>query len=174
MASSDPGLSSSERGEDSRMSWISYASLPCAGVLTALLQGCSGGFDPPASIDYRQIGFCNTYATPKGTQTARPNEVYIIYKIDTVDNTKRNTDFMFLPTRLWVERATVKQAADESKQGVTCDQASNRQISVGATTWRGAGLVCPACQPPVCSERDELRPGHGCSSGDPRHNSCGD
>jgi hypothetical protein len=94
------------------MNWISHASLPCAAVLTALLQGCSGGFDPPVSIDYRQIGFCDTYASPKGTQAARPNEVYIIYKIDTVDNTKGNADFMFLPTRLWVERATVKQADD--------------------------------------------------------------
>jgi hypothetical protein len=91
---------------------ISYASLPCLGVLTAVLSGCSGSFEAPVSIDYRQIGFCNTYATPSGAQAARPNEVFVVYKIDTVDNTKRNGDFTFLPTRLWIERATVKQGAD--------------------------------------------------------------
>jgi hypothetical protein len=95
-----------------RMRFISYASLPCAGVLAAVLYGCSGGFEAPVSVDYRQIGFCDSYAAPSGAQAARPNEVFIVYKIDTVDNTKRNSDFTFLPTRLWVERATVKQGAD--------------------------------------------------------------
>jgi hypothetical protein len=91
---------------------ISYTSLPCLGVLTAVLSGCSGSFEAPVSIDYRQIGFCNAYAAPSGAQAARPNEVFVVYKIDTVDNTNRNGDFTFLPTRLWIERATVKQGAD--------------------------------------------------------------
>jgi hypothetical protein len=88
-----------------------YASLPCLGLLTAVLSGCSGSSDAPARIDYRQIGFCNTYSTPNGVQTAKPDEVFIVYKIDVVDNTKRNADFTFLPGRLYVERATAKQEA---------------------------------------------------------------
>jgi hypothetical protein len=91
---------------------IFYTSLPCVGVLTTVLSGCSGGFDPPVSIEYRQIGFCNSYAAPAGAQAVRPNEVYIVYKIDAVDNTKRNADFTFLPTRLWVERATAKERVE--------------------------------------------------------------
>ena len=94
------------------MSSILYTSLPCFGVLTTVLSGCSGGFDPPVSIDYRQIGFCNSYAAPGGAQAVRPNEVFIVYKIDAVDNTKRNADFTFLPTRLWVERATAKERVE--------------------------------------------------------------
>lgn len=90
-----------------------YYSLPCLGLLTAVLSGCSGGSDAPVSIDYSQIGFCNTYATPSGVRASKPNEVFVVYKIDAVDNTKRNADFTFLPARLYVGRATVKQEAGQ-------------------------------------------------------------
>jgi hypothetical protein len=89
-----------------------YYSLPCFGLLTAVISGCTGSSGAPANIDYRQIGFCNTYTTAGGVQTAKPNEVFVVYKIDAIDNTKRNADFTFLPTRLYVERATVKQGAE--------------------------------------------------------------
>jgi len=88
-----------------------YQALPSLGVLASVLSGCSGGSNAPVSIDYRQIGFCNTYATSSGERAAKPNEVFIVYKIDAVDNTKRKTEFTFFPTRLYVERATVKEAA---------------------------------------------------------------
>jgi hypothetical protein len=106
------GSLSSEFGEDFRMSSRLYTSLPCFGLLTAVLAGCSGSSDAPASVDYRQIGFCNTYSTPGGVRAVKPNEVFIVYKIDAVDNTKRNADFTFLPTRLYVDRATAKQGAE--------------------------------------------------------------
>jgi hypothetical protein len=57
-------------------------------------------------------GLCDTYTTPGGAQTSKPNEVYVIYKIVGVDNTKRSTDFTFLPTRLYVNLATTKQQAE--------------------------------------------------------------
>ncbi len=101
-----------EFGEDFRMSSRLTYSLPFVGVMTAVLSGCSGGSTVPAGIDYRQMGFCNTYTTPGGVRTAKPNEVFVVYKIDAVDNAKRNADFTFLPTRLYVDRATAQQGAE--------------------------------------------------------------
>jgi hypothetical protein len=94
------------------MSFRLHQSLPGLGVLAAVLSGCSGSSTAPVSIDYRQIGFCNTYTTLGALRAAKPNEVFVVYKIDAVDNTKRNADFTFLPTRLYVDRATVKQGAE--------------------------------------------------------------
>jgi hypothetical protein len=85
----------------SRLSFL----LPCFGVLTAVLSGCADSSTTPVSIDYRQIGFCNTYATPGGVRASKPNEVYIVYRIDSIDNAKHNADFTFLPTRLYVDSA---------------------------------------------------------------------
>jgi hypothetical protein len=73
-----------------------------------VLSGCTGSSTSPANIDYREIGLCDTYTTPGGAQTSKPNEVYVIYKIVAVDNTKRSADFTFLPTRLYVNLATTK------------------------------------------------------------------
>jgi hypothetical protein len=62
-------------------------------------------YSTPVSIDYRQIGFCDTYMTPGGVRASKPNEVYIVYKIDAVDNTKRDAEFNFVPYRLYVDKA---------------------------------------------------------------------
>lgn len=79
-----------------------YYSLPCFGLFAAALSGC-GENAAPVSIDYRQIGFCNTYTTAGGARSAKPNEVFVVYKIEAVDNAKGNRDFSFLPTRLYVD-----------------------------------------------------------------------
>jgi hypothetical protein len=95
-------------GEDFRMSLRLYQAMPCFGVLAAVLSSS----DAPVSVDYRQIGFCNTYTTPGGVRDSKPNEVFVVYKIDAVDNAKRNADFTFLPARLYVERATAEEGAE--------------------------------------------------------------
>ena len=95
------------------MSFRLYQALPSLGVLAAVLSGCADNSTVPATIDFRQIGFCNTYTAPGGERAAKANEVFVVYKIDAVDNTKRNADFTFLPSRLYVDRATAKQGAEE-------------------------------------------------------------
>jgi hypothetical protein len=79
--------------------------LPCLAVAGAVLSACADNFSAPVGVDYRQIGFCNTYATPGGTRASKPDEVYVVYEIDAVDNAKRNSDFVFLPNRLYVDPA---------------------------------------------------------------------
>lgn len=86
------------------MSLKLWYSLPCLGLLTAALSGCADD-STPVRIDYHQVGFCNTYTTPGGVRTTRPNEVYVVYKIDAVDNAKRNQGFYFFPARLYVDPA---------------------------------------------------------------------
>ena len=71
-----------------------------------------------ASIRQRALTIVRlAFATPmrrqKGRKPQGRTKSILSTKLIAVDNTKRNTDFMFLPTRLWVERATVKQAADD-------------------------------------------------------------
>lgn len=90
------------------MSFRLYQALPGLGVLAAVLSGCSGSSNAPVSIEYRQIGFCNTYPSPGGERAAKPNEVFVVYKIDAVDNSKRNAAFTFLPTRLYIDRASAQ------------------------------------------------------------------
>jgi hypothetical protein len=94
------------------MSLRRYYSMPFFGGLAAVLSGCTGSSTAPANIDYRQIGLCDTYTTSGGAQMSKANEVYVIYKIVAVDNTKRSADFTFLPTRLYVNLATTKQQAE--------------------------------------------------------------
>ena len=57
------------------MSSRRYYSIPFFGGLAAVLSGCTGSSTAPANIDYRQIGLCDTYSTPGGVQTSKPNEV---------------------------------------------------------------------------------------------------
>jgi hypothetical protein len=105
-------------GEDFRMNSRLGYSLPCFGLLAAVLSGCTDS-STPVSIDYRQIGFCNTYTTSGGVRASQPNEAYVVYKIDAVDNARRSEDFNFLPTRLYVDPAEwgLKQTPWKSKPG---------------------------------------------------------
>ncbi|WP_026606901.1 hypothetical protein [Methylocapsa acidiphila] len=60
-----------------------------------------------ADIAYQQVGACNG----TGGTSNRPNEAYVIFKIETVDNAKGNVDFLFLPTRLFVDQSSEKEKA---------------------------------------------------------------
>ncbi len=93
-----------------------YYSLPGFAVLISALSGCGGDTTAPATIQYHQVGLCNAYTTPGGTRPSKPNEVYVVYKIDEIDNTKRNAKFTFLPNRLYVDRTTAKQQAERKQK----------------------------------------------------------
>lgn len=71
------------------------------------LSGCGLGSAGTATVSYQQVGACNGY----GAATGRPNQAYVIFKIETVDNSKGNVDFLFIPTRLNVDQSTEQQKA---------------------------------------------------------------
>jgi hypothetical protein len=125
---------------------LSY-SLPCFGLIAAALSGCTDS-STPVSISYRQIGFCDTYTTPGGSRAARPNEVYVVYKIDAIDNAKRGADFNFLPTRLYVDPGEwgAKQTPWKSKPGDAQDwfyRRDHRRFISNDTSFAQAAGVRP-------------------------------
>ncbi len=79
------------------------------------LSGCYiSGISPvgTASISYRQVGACNGY----GAAAGRPNQAYVIFKIEAVDNSKGNVDLKFYPTRIYV-RQSVEQTPEQQGGG---------------------------------------------------------
>ena len=84
--------------------------LPLAAGATAL-SGCGRrGPDNPTTINYSQIGVCKMWAEPTGfEQKARANEVFAIFKIDAIDNSKPRDEFGFDPERMYVNQSTEEQ-----------------------------------------------------------------
>lgn len=87
-----------------------FLSLLSVGAACAALAGCYiPGISPvgTATISYSQVGACNGDAAAP----ARPNQAYVIFKVEDVDNSKGNVDFLFLPTRLYVDQSSEKEKA---------------------------------------------------------------
>lgn len=87
-------------------SYISSRSLIAASCVA--LSGCGFGSPGTATISYEQVGACNGY----GATSGRPNQAYVLFKISSVDNSQGNVDFLFLPTRIFVDQSTEKQKAE--------------------------------------------------------------
>jgi hypothetical protein len=85
------------------------APLLAAGAIA--LSGCGKRSNAnPTAITYSQIGVCKTWISPAGTEEkAKSDEIYAVYKIETVDNTKPSDIFTFDPQRLYVNQSTAEQ-----------------------------------------------------------------
>ncbi len=87
-----------------------FSSLLFVATSCFALSGCYiPGITPvgTAAISYQQVGACNGYGGAQG----RPNTAYVIFKIKSVDNSNGNVDFLFLPTRLYVDQSSAKEKA---------------------------------------------------------------
>lgn len=79
--------------------------VPC---LVSLIAGCdpNGGLAPLATIKYHQVGACNGYKpTSASIVSVGPNAAYVIFNIESVDNTKPVIDFNFDPARLYISKS---------------------------------------------------------------------
>lgn len=85
------------------------ASLPIAILSMAGLTACDFGPSKQATISYSQLGACNGFTTESGSTAARPNSAFVIFKIESIDNTGSDTDFRFIPVRLYVDQAKPQQ-----------------------------------------------------------------
>jgi len=84
------------------------APLLAAGAIA--LSGCGGrSAANPTTISYSEAGVCKSYDTPTGTATAKTNEAFAVFKIETIDNTKQNSNFNLDPGRLYVDQSSVEQ-----------------------------------------------------------------
>jgi hypothetical protein len=90
---------------------VSISFFPLLAALFVALSGCDRGPAATAAISYRQIGACNGFSTGGGAAT-RPNEAYVVFKIEGVDNTKMGSDWPFIPSRLYVDQSSEKQKTE--------------------------------------------------------------
>jgi hypothetical protein len=59
------------------------------------LSGCGRSSSSPTDISYRQVAICKGYETPAGPITAAANEGFAVFKIESVDNKKFGSKFLF-------------------------------------------------------------------------------
>jgi hypothetical protein len=85
-----------------------FLSIPILIAALIALSGC-GRSNTPTTITYHQVGLCKSYDTPNGTQHARANEGFAIFKIESIDNPKFNDEFKFDPGRFYVDQTTEEQ-----------------------------------------------------------------
>jgi hypothetical protein len=94
-----------------KTSHIAIWTLPLLAAGTIALSGCGKRSNAnPTTISYSQTGVCKTWTSQAGMEAkAKPNEIYAIFKIETVDNTKPSDIFTFDPQRLYVNQSTAQQ-----------------------------------------------------------------
>jgi hypothetical protein len=60
----------------------------------------------PVTITYHQVGGCNGFATSSGVTSVGPNAAYVIFGIESIDNSGGNASFAFNPTKVFVQQAS--------------------------------------------------------------------
>ncbi|MGH6834546.1 MAG: hypothetical protein ACREC9_03150 [Methylocella sp.] len=100
----------------SNISVLSVAMLAAGSIA---LSGCGKrSAANPTTISYSQVGVCKSYAALTGNeQKAKPNEGFVIFKIETIDNAKQNSTFYLDPERLMIDQTTAEfQQKDISRR----------------------------------------------------------
>jgi hypothetical protein len=94
-----------------KTSHIAIWTVPLLAAGALGLSGCGQRSNAnPTSITYSQLGVCKVWTTPAGMETkARADEVFAVFKIETVDNTKPSNPFNFDPEHLYVNQSTADQ-----------------------------------------------------------------
>jgi len=91
---------------------IAILSVPMLVAGSIALSGCGRrSAANPTTISYSEVGVCKSYATPTGSENAKPNEGFAIFKIETIDNAKQSSSFNLDPERFFVDQtpAEMKQ-----------------------------------------------------------------
>jgi hypothetical protein len=98
---------------------ISVLAAPMLVAGLIALSGCGmrSGTNPTV-ISYSQVGVCKSYTTLAGNEEkAKPNEGFVIFKIETIDNSKQSDTFNLDPSRLMVDQTSAEfQQKDISRR----------------------------------------------------------
>lgn len=92
---------------ESRLYFVKF--IACASGIVVLLTGCPrppSGSNGLVIINYHQVGACNGYVQGNNTISVGPNAAYVVYNIESIDNSKTKIDFHFDPTHLFVNGST--------------------------------------------------------------------
>ncbi len=92
----------------------SFVKVSTAIAATALLAACG---NPDAIIKYHQVGACNggqgQSGDPSTSYNAGPNQAYVVFAIESVDNTQVTSSWTLDPTQFFVNTMT-KDSFDPS------------------------------------------------------------
>lgn len=114
------------------MKAISLSSLAALAAASVALSACDGS-DSRVAISYREMGICKNYDAASGPVEAAADQAFAVFKIETVDNTKRSKLFFFDPSLLYVDQSTAAQ-----EKGKVLD--ANRRYAVAEAKLTPAGL----------------------------------
>jgi hypothetical protein len=94
-----------------KTSHIAILTVPLLAAGAIALSGCGQrSATNPTAISYEQVGVCKMWAEPTGfEQKVRANELFAIFKIDSIDNSKPSGEFGFDPERMYVNQSTEEQ-----------------------------------------------------------------
>ncbi|HUI20222.1 MAG TPA: hypothetical protein VLZ74_04185 [Methylocella sp.] len=108
-----------------------------AGAIT--LTGCGRGASTPTTVAYHQVGICRTYATPNGTEQAKGDEGFAVFKIEYVDN-KSSDFFNFDPGRFYVNQSNAQQAGGNVYEGGNVYSWNRRFVNKDPRFGRAMGV----------------------------------
>ena len=57
----------------------------------------------PVLINYHQVGACTGFTTPSGVVSTGSNQAYVVFEIESIDNSQSSSNFTFDPTRLFIQ-----------------------------------------------------------------------
>jgi hypothetical protein len=98
---------------------VAILSVPMLVAGSIALSGCGKrSATNPTMISYSQVGVCKSYATLTGNEEkAKPDEGFVIFKIETIDNAKQSDTFYLDPERLMIDQTTAEfQQKDISRR----------------------------------------------------------
>jgi hypothetical protein len=126
---------------------LSLWALPALAASAIALSGCGGrSAANPTTISYHQVGVCRSYDVPTGTEKARPDQGFAVFKIETIDNSKQNSSFQLDPERLYVDQTKPedkdKSLTFQNRRFITADPRFAK--SMGVKPLEGA--IIPANQ----------------------------
>ena len=90
-----------------KTSALNLLTFPMLAAASFMLAGCGPG--GPTEISYEQVGTCKSYPTSTGTESAKPNEGFAIFKIASVDNSKHNENFYLDVERFYINQSNPTQ-----------------------------------------------------------------
>jgi hypothetical protein len=98
---------------------ITFLSVSMLVAGSIALSGCGKrSATNPTMISYSQVGVCKSYAALTGNEEkAKPNEGFVIFKIETIDNAKQSDTLFLDPERFYVDQTTAEfQQKDISRR----------------------------------------------------------
>ena len=78
-----------------------YGTATAVAVGVLLCAGC-GNTNGTATINYTQVGACNGWKDGGILHSAGPNQAYVVFKVQSIDNTQGKVNFSFDPSKMAV------------------------------------------------------------------------